>query len=550
MIQNTEQIKDKIDIVDFIGSYIKLDRSGINYKARCPFHNEKTPSFFVSPERQSFYCFGCGAKGDIFTFIERFEGLDFKESLKLLADKAGVELKNIESKQKPKQDNLINIMEMSTKFFENKLNKMVDVNTYLSERGLAPETVSKWRIGFAQKAWRDLHDHLLNSGFDKTDMLKTGMIKQSQDKYYDTFRGRIMFPIFDGNGKVIAFSGRIFEEEDGSPKYLNSPETELFKKSDVLYGWNFAKEAIRKLDYVVLVEGQFDLVLSHQASVPNTVASSGTALTTSHLKKIKRFTNRIIFAYDSDSAGEKAILRGAEIALILGMEVKVAEMPKGEDPASIIQSNPDRWRTTLRESKHIIDFFLDKHTRANTGTKLVKTIEKEILPLIKKMSSDIEKSHFIKKVAKQINVDEEAILKDLSKIKMEFVEEDETIVIKPTTAPEKILAGMIFGSGDDDIQNRWGSIISPEKVARILSELENEKEALIFGTEEYINRGKKEDIASELLNKFEIKELKLKLGNITKKLDVVETEEEKEKIRTEIDRITKRLETLFKIKIS
>ena len=431
MSTNVEQIKERLDIVDVISSYLKVEKAGINFKAKCPFHNEKTPSFFISPTRQSFYCFGCGEKGDIFSFVEKFEGLDFKGALESLAKRAGVELKNFtkEEGKADEKEKLFEIMEETTKIYESQLAENKPALEYLKKRGLVAASISKWRLGFAKDEWRSLHDVLIEKGFSKEDLLLAGLIKKTdspssgQVKYYDTFRNRIVFPISDSAGRVIAFSGRAMKDpstdsgqENKTPKYLNSPETKLFYKSEVLYGFNIAKNYIRKLDYAVLVEGQVDLVMSHQAGVYNTVASSGTALTELHLKKLQKLSNRVIIAYDSDASGEKAAKRAAEMAMILGMETKITSLQKGEDPASVIQKEPKVWKKALKESEHFLDFILNKATKENEGRNLAKEIIKNVLPLVSLVRSDIEKSQFVKKIALKIKVGEEDVWNDLKKV--------------------------------------------------------------------------------------------------------------------------------------
>jgi DNA primase len=302
---------------------------------------------------------------------------------------------------------------------------------YLEKRGLTKDSVSKWRLGFAKDEWRNLHDFLESKKFTKEQMLEAGLIKQATNndgtkntnKYYDTFRNRIMFPIFDAGGRVIAFSGRSLENNDAkseqaskAPKYLNSPETKLFYKSEVLYGFNITKTHIRKMDYAVLVEGQMDLLMSHQAGVLNTIASSGTALTELHLRKLQKLSNRIILAYDSDNAGQKAAWRAAEMALVMGMEVKIASMPEGEDPDSVIKKDPEDWKNALKNAEHFTDFALSQAVKNYKDKNLVREILKNVLPLAHLIKSEIEKTQFIKKVANKMRVGEDAVWNDLGKI--------------------------------------------------------------------------------------------------------------------------------------
>jgi DNA primase len=277
------QIKERLTIEEVVSSYIPLVKVGNTLKAKCPFHNEKTPSFFVSNERNSYYCFGCGKGGDIFNFVEEFEGLDFKGALKLLADKANVSLSDFVNENHDEKEELYAVMEEATKYFENNLNHNKTALDYIKGRGLLDETIKNFRIGFANDAWRDLVNFLTKKNFKYETLEKAGLIKRKDendknyDKAYDRFRNRVMFPIMDSSSRVIAFSGRYLGKDEKIAKYLNSPETPIFNKGNVLYGLNFAKEFIRRNNFSILVEGQMDLILSHQINFRNTIATSGTA---------------------------------------------------------------------------------------------------------------------------------------------------------------------------------------------------------------------------------------------------------------------------------
>jgi len=418
---NVEAIKERLDIAEVVGSYITLQKAGVNFKAKCPFHNEKTPSFLISTARQSYYCFGCGEKGDIFTFVEKMEGVDFKAALKTLAEKAGVELVYERSENKDEKDKLYSVLEDATLFFETNFKEHKEAQDYLASRGISEESIKNWRLGFAPEEWRLLENHLKTLGYDESILLKAGLVKRPDDasgkEPYDVFRGRLIFPLFDTSGKVIAFSGRALAK-DAVPKYLNSPDTPLFTKSEVLYGLDKAKDEIRKKDYAVLVEGQMDLVLSHQAGVKNTVASSGTAFTQMHLERLKRLSNRIIFAFDGDAAGFKAAEKSTTLALALGMEPKVAILPEDKDPADLVREAPEKWKDVLRESKHAIEVFLSAIIKSETDSRKVgKQIEKKILPLVMLLGSSIERAHFVSVIAKQSGIREEIIWEDLRKVK-------------------------------------------------------------------------------------------------------------------------------------
>ncbi|PIR40350.1 MAG: DNA primase [Candidatus Zambryskibacteria bacterium CG10_big_fil_rev_8_21_14_0_10_34_34] len=562
MLTNVEQIKEKLDIVDVISSYIKVEKAGINYKAKCPFHNEKTPSFFISPTRQSFYCFGCGEKGDIFSFVEKFEGLDFKGALETLASKAGVELKNFKQTNdtKGEKDKLFEIMEKATQIFEKQLTENKEALNILKKRGVMDVSIVKWRLGFAKNEWRSLYDNLQNN-FSKEEMLEAGLIKKTdtetnsgQIKYYDTFRDRIMFPLNDSAGRVIAFSGRAIKEDDKTPKYLNSPETKLFYKSEALYGFNIAKNHIRKLDYTVLVEGQMDLLMSHQAGILNTVASSGTALTELHLKKIGKLSNRIIIAYDSDDSGEKASRRAAEMAMALGMEIKTVSLPKGEDPASIIKKDPAKWKKALKESQHFIDFSLNKALKEKEDRNLTKEIIKNVLPLVSLIKSEIEKSIFVKKIALKMKVREQDVLNDLKKIDQKEnlnKEEGPFKNYSKVVNLERILAGIIFleefnkSKKSKNLKEKWQQIVDESKVTEILENFKENKEALIFETEGYGEKGSLDEIAEDILKRLELKNLKTKLQKITIILDDKNlSKKDQKETKTDFNKIQKRIKEL------
>lgn len=419
---DVDTIKERIDIAELISGYVKLQKAGQSFKANCPFHKEKTPSFFVSPLRQSFYCFGCGAKGDAFTFLEQMDGLDFRGALKVLAEKAGVEIEHRSTDEsRLEKDKIFAALEETTKFFEKGLRESKQASDYLVSRGIVKETATEWRLGYAQNEWRSLYNHLQNSGYDKEIVIKAGLAKTNKENTangpYDVFRNRVIFPLFDVNGRVIAFSGRALDKEN-APKYLNSPTTPVFSKSQALYGLDRAKDSIRKKDYAVLVEGPLDLLLSHQAGIINTVASSGTAFTHEHLERLKRLSNRIILAFDGDSAGERAAERASELALSMGLEVKVADTPESSDPAEIIERDPNVWKDVLRNSLPAVEFFFGKlEKREKDSRKLGKLIEKKILPMIKLVGSAIEQSHFVSMLAKRTGIKEEMIWADLKKVK-------------------------------------------------------------------------------------------------------------------------------------
>ena len=450
---DVDTIKEKLNITEIVSGYVKLQKAGASFKACCPFHKEKTPSFFVSPVRQSFYCFGCGAKGDIFTFVEEMEGLDFRGALSLLAEKAGVEIKYRRGELKTEKDKILSVLEEATMFFEKEFVENKLARRYLTSRGISDETIKNWRIGYAPGppagGWRSLYNYLQNLGHDREIILKAGLAKTSDasatNAPYDIFRDRIIFPLADVNGRIIAFSGRALPagrqgfHKETEPKYLNSPDTLLFTKSEVLYGLDKAKDQIRKKDYTVLVEGQTDLVLSHQSGVDNTVASSGTAFTRAHLERLKRFSSRIIIAFDGDSAGEKAAERASELGISLGLEVKVADLPTGLDPAEVVEKDPREWKNILRASLPAVEFFFNKIEGGEKDPrKLGKQIEKRILPMVKLMGSAIEQSYFISMLAKRTSIKEEILWEDLKKVKRADISATSGPDLTPDSEIEKV----------------------------------------------------------------------------------------------------------------
>ncbi len=456
-----EEIKARIPIEDLIGQYVKLDKAGKSYKARCPFHNEKSASFFVSPDRGGYYCFGCNAKGDIFTFVEQFEGLDFRGALKLLAERAGVQL-TYDQKADGEKDRLFQIMEDATKYFEAMYDKSKEAQEYVKSRGINDETQKSFRIGWAPEGWQNLTDYLRAKKWPDALMEKAGLIKQREDtkgqgdlgtkgnaapspsgpsapspqthRYYDRFRGRIMFPISDSSGRAIAFSGRILPKlDDGkAAKYLNSPDTPLYDKSLVLYGLDKAKGEIRRLNYTIMVEGQMDLVMSHQAGIKNTVASSGTALTDeafnengaiSNLGLVRRLSPNVIVAFDSDAAGRKAALRAAGIALSLGMDVKIADIVGGKDPADLVKEDVQKWRDALKGAKPIVEFELGNVLRDNPDARKVpRALKDRVFPFLARMGSEMDKSHFVKMIADQAHIAEDAVWQDLRATEKQIAE--------------------------------------------------------------------------------------------------------------------------------
>lgn len=515
MSSTVEQIKERLSIVDVVSSYIKLERAGGNFKAKCPFHNEKTPSFFVSPLRETFHCFGCNKGGDIFTFVSEFEGLDFKGALKVLADRANVELVSEDPRLKNEKDAIYAILEKAASFWEQNLSQNKDALSYLKNRGLKDETIKDFRIGFAGDSFTSLVSFLKKSGFKEDIMVKAGLAISSPKGTYDRFRSRIMFPITDSAGRVIAFSGRIFgKEDDKMGKYVNSPETVLYGKSKTLYGFDKAKTEIRKNNSCVLVEGQMDLIMSHQAGFKNTVAISGTALTDFHLNTISRLSSNIIIALDADPAGLSASKRSAEMALGAGLEVKIAEIPEGLDPAELILKNQSEWAEKLSKAKNAIQFYIDRIISFGGEDRKIKMeISKTVLPLIARLGNKIEQAHFAKEVSRKIKISEEHVWEEIvkaEKLLPESMPDDKDSGERIAPLENKMsarkdmfakkLASIILwqeGLKDKSIDiGRWKEKIkeltgSKDGISEIIGQLsEDDKRELVFECEAYYESNK------------------------------------------------------------
>ena len=572
-----QKIKERLSIEDVVSSYIKIEKAGSNLKANCPFHNEKTPSFFVSPDRGSYYCFGCGAKGDIFTFVEEFEGLDFKGALRLLANKAGVVLEQYNKEEESEKEKLYRVMEEATRFFENNLIQNKEVLDYLKSRGLMDTSIKDFQIGFAKNDWRELYNYLKSKKFNDKEIELAGLAKKPNDgnkAMYDRFRARIMFPISDSSGRIIAFSGRLFIDDGKSAKYLNSPDTPIFSKSSVLYGLDKAKESIRKNNFSILVEGQFDLVLSHQAGFRKTVATSGTALSDSTISKenmvsnlglIRRLSENMVLAFDADKAGVNASKRASKIALSLDMDVKVAKMPEGIDPADLIsKEGVEAWHEAIRNSKHIIEFLLDRilnNKTKNDPRYIGREIKENILPYVDSINSAIEKAHFIKLISDKSQISELALKDDLKKVEKEFKFEKKEIEEAKKEGSkifrkdyiERRLLGIILWQrtlkkGTLNVENLLKEITLILKIEedRLLEKVKNEKEDLIFEAEVfYGNNGDLEKDVLELLSNLKEEYLKEELANKIQELNNAEIEKNQEKssgILKEINEINNKIE--------
>lgn len=429
-MDEVEQIKDKIDIVELIGGYLTLKKAGVNYKGSCPFHNEKTPSFMVSPERQTFKCFGCDKGGDIFTFIEEIEGMDFYDSLKMLAGRAGVELKRKqgfrygEKEFTPTEKSKIyDINDLAAKLYHKILTdhpKAEHARKYLKSRGINKKSIEDFNLGYAPKSWDLLIKFLARHKYNEKEIFKAGLLVLGENgRYWDRFRGRIMFPINNISGQVIAFTGRILEDSEKSAKYVNSAESPIYTKGKIIYGLDRARIDIRAGNKAILVEGNMDVIACHQSGFHNVVAVSGTALTSEQLKIIARYSPNVIFSFDSDTAGKTALKRSVTLALQNDINAKTLILPGFKDPDEAIKSDPKNWERAVKIAKPALEHWVDELVLENdiNDVNQKKSISKEILPVIKIVVNDLEKEHYTKYLANKLAVSESSIISELKKTK-------------------------------------------------------------------------------------------------------------------------------------
>jgi len=418
MDNQIEEIKNKIDIINFLGSFITLKKTGRNFKAVCPFHQEKTPSFIVSPERQIWHCFGaCGEGGDVIKFLMKWENITFYEALKELAEKVGVRLKraNIDDKNWEKKERLLAINNLAKDFYHFVLTKAKfgeKALAYLKDRQINKGTIEKFQLGYAPASWDSLIKFLRKKKYELAEIFEAGLVVKSQrGSYYDRFRGRLIFPIKNLKSETIGFSGRLIDSGAQEAKYINSPETFLYHKRQSLFGIDLAKEAIKKEKNVILVEGEFDMITPYQRGIENIVAIKGSAVTEEQLMILKRYSPRINLALDADNAGEEAIRRAIIEGENLEVEIGIITIEGGKDPDEAIRKDPDSFKKSLKKTSSIydfiIDFYMKKFPKDDPFDK--KNIIQGVLPFITAIRNPIIKSYTLKKIADLLTIDEHSI---------------------------------------------------------------------------------------------------------------------------------------------
>ena len=437
------EIKSKLPVIDVVGETVALKRAGSAYKGLCPFHAEKTPSFIVSPDRESWRCFGCGEGGDIFTFLMRRDGIDFREALSRLAEKAGVELSAQTAKDDRHRRRLREALEAAIAWYREVLlqaRQAEAARAYLDERGLTSETLERFAIGYAPTSWEALTRRLIGRGFNNEELISSGLASPSnRGGVIDKFRGRIIIPIRDASGRAVGLGGRIMPGAEG-PKYLNSPAGPLFDKSHTLYGLDLAKATIRREKLTVIVEGYTDVMAAHQAGFTNVVASLGTALTRGQIELATRYADGIALAYDVDLAGEAATQRG--LLEELGPDqsvskVRVVRIPAGKDPDELIRNDPDAWRTAVAEAKPVIEYFMER-TAAEVDLDSItgkRELTGRALALLKRVGDPVERSLYLQRLARLVNVEERVLLEALAREPVRRMARSPSVPVGPGSAP-------------------------------------------------------------------------------------------------------------------
>lgn len=429
-----EQIRSRADIATVIGRYVNLKGSGQTLKGLCPFHKEKTPSFQVNPVRGFFYCFGCHKGGDVFTFLQEIEGIGFSDVLKMLAEETGVELKsfveyrpsqNPSGNQLTKSD-MLRIHDIAARFYYQSVRQSPQTIDYFKSRGLAPETVRDFRLGYSPAGYSSLIMHFQSQGIDSPALVSCGLaIKKEDGKTFDRFRNRVMFSLFDLSGKVIGFAGRGMEA-DATPKYLNSPETLLYKKKSVLYGLYQARQSIKESGFVLVVEGYMDYLTMYQVGLRNVVASSGTALTEEHAQLLNRFCSRIVLLFDGDLAGQTAATRAIYVLAPFNFDISVLVLPGNEDPDSYIKKfGKESFLEQIKSSKDWMNFIIDKMINEHDGrtSRGKSAVIASLDPLIKSLKDTIAQQRFKKEIAEQLDLDEKLVYNRISDLQTSSVKE-------------------------------------------------------------------------------------------------------------------------------
>ena len=433
-MSDIDEVKSRLNIVDIISERVRLKKTGRNFKGLCPFHNEKTPSFIVSPDRQIFKCFGCGKGGSVIDFIMENDHVDFGEALEMLAAKAGVKLERRvpETAEGKTKQRIYEVNHLTSEFYHFLLTKHKlgqKARLYLKNRGISDKSIKTFALGYSPNSWDGLLKFLRKKGYEEELLDKAGLVIKGKT-YYDRFRGRVMFTLKDHRGNVVGFAGRLLDPDakdptslrssgQEQPKYINTSETPVYVKSNVLYGLEITKDAIAKANEAVVMEGELDVISSFQAGIGNVVAIKGSALTDGHVRLLRRFTERIALALDSDVAGDAAARRGIEIADAAGLDMRVVVLPSGKDPDEAARTNPGLLKKAIKEAIPIYDYFISSAIARFDGESAFgkKKISEELIPVLAKIDNPVVQNHYIKKLAKTLDVAEQTVIEAIEKLK-------------------------------------------------------------------------------------------------------------------------------------
>lgn len=420
-----EEIKQRLGIEDVIGEYVQLKRAGRNWKGLSPFTSERTPSFVVSPEKQIWHDFSSNKGGDMFSFVMEMEGLDFKGALEHLARKAGIDLSQYRHSGQqggPNKERLYELLELTTKFYQTQFSHHQVALAYVfQKREFTKETALTWRLGYAPNTGRALIDFLKSRGYSEAEMRQAGVMAQRYRGLGDMFRGRLMVPLCDPQGRVIGFTARLLADDPNAPKYINTPQTVLYDKSRHVFGLHLAKDAIRKSKFVVIAEGNLDVIASHQAGVKQVVATAGTALTEQQLKTLSRFTGDIRLSFDADRAGIAATERAIPIASKAGVSLSIIDIPSGKDPDELIRQDPALWQETIGRNRYALDWLMDRYSRELdlTSAQGKRQYSDILLPIVRRLSDLVEQDHYLQVIAQATDVRREALAAKLAGVATE-----------------------------------------------------------------------------------------------------------------------------------
>lgn len=551
-----EEVKNKTDIVSLISEYIEVKKAGRNYKANCPFHGEKTPSFMITPELQMYKCFGCGRHGDCFTFLEEHEGMEFSEALKYLAEKCGVTLTIIKNEESSEKEKIIEINKSALNFYNFALHDHPQgkkVLEYLDKnRGLNIEMVQKFKLGYSPESYEALANYLVaKKKFNKKDLENAGLLV---GRGIDRFRGRLIFPLSDHRGNVVGFAGRILPwAVQDIAKYINSPDTPAYHKSHILYGMDITKSEIRDQKYAVIVEGEIDMISSFQAGIKNVIAIKGSALTEDQLRLIARFAKKIVLCLDSDFAGDEAAKRGAILAVNMDFEVKVAHIEGYKDPDEIARNNPDQYKKSIENAVDIWDFLIDsifKKYNTNTGGEKAK-ISRDVVPLLRLIEDKIVQSSYIESVARRLSVPIAAVTAEVEKVVTQNNKENTNLEYKKLNKDrrqlleEKLLVNAIQKKKEILFKKEIRELISSEFVIKIINFLEKNNfplpKELEEGYAEMVLENSEEDDIDLIIKELTPLFLKQKKEEISAKL---KNDENNMDLIKEFDILSKKLSSL------